>query len=98
MPAGNLAAIMEVSEGMAKSFQKFEPAPRRGEPEVSRRTPDYFLVSTQSILSSSVHSSQCQGMPLCSPCVVCLLASSVLVSRLCLCYAAIAWMSETKQG
>lgn len=42
--AGNLAAIMEVSEGMAKSFQKFEPAPRRGEPEVSRRTPDYFLV------------------------------------------------------
>lgn len=40
---GNLAAIMEVSEGMAKSFQKFEPAPRRGEPEVSRRTPDYFL-------------------------------------------------------
>jgi hypothetical protein len=41
---GNLAAIMEVSEGMAKSFQKFEPAPRRGEPEVSRRTPDYFLV------------------------------------------------------
>jgi serine/threonine-protein phosphatase 2A catalytic subunit len=42
-PAGNLAAIMEVSEGMAKSFQKFEPAPRRGEPEVSRRTPDYFL-------------------------------------------------------
>lgn len=41
--AGNLAAIMEVSESMAKSFQKFEPAPRRGEPEVSRRTPDYFL-------------------------------------------------------
>lgn len=42
--AGNLAAIMEVSENMEKSFQKFEPAPRRGEPEVSRRTPDYFLV------------------------------------------------------
>ena len=42
---GNLAAIMEVSETMQKSFQKFEPAPRRGEPEVSRRTPDYFLVS-----------------------------------------------------
>jgi hypothetical protein len=52
------------------------------EPEVSRCTPDYFLVSAQSIFSSSVHSSQCQGMPLCSPCVVCLLASSVLVSRL----------------
>jgi hypothetical protein len=41
--AGNLAAIMEVSENMTKSFQKFEPAPRRGEPEVTRRTPDYFL-------------------------------------------------------
>lgn len=40
---GNLAAIMEVSEAMVKTFQKFEPAPRRGEPEVSRRTPDYFL-------------------------------------------------------
>lgn len=38
---GNLAALMEVSEAMSKSFQKFEPAPRRGEPEVSRRTPDY---------------------------------------------------------
>jgi serine/threonine-protein phosphatase 2A catalytic subunit len=43
LPPGNLAALMEVSESMAKSFQKFEPAPRRGEPEVSRRTPDYFL-------------------------------------------------------
>jgi hypothetical protein len=40
-PPGNLAALMEVSETMAKSFQKFEPAPRRGEPEASRRTPDY---------------------------------------------------------
>jgi serine/threonine-protein phosphatase 2A catalytic subunit len=40
---GNLAALMEVSEAMAKGFQKFEPAPRRGEPEAARRTPDYFL-------------------------------------------------------
>lgn len=40
---GNLAAIMEVSEDMTRNFQKFEPAPRRGEPEPSRRTPDYFL-------------------------------------------------------
>lgn len=31
---GNLAAIMEVSDTMDKAFQKFEPAPRRGEPEV----------------------------------------------------------------
>eukprot|EP01026_Neomeris_dumetosa_P080440 TRINITY_DN89035_c0_g1_i2.p1 TRINITY_DN89035_c0_g1~~TRINITY_DN89035_c0_g1_i2.p1 ORF type:complete len:347 (-),score=45.58 TRINITY_DN89035_c0_g1_i2:121-1044(-) len=41
---GNMAAIMEVAEGMDKGFQQFEPAPRRGgEGEVNRRTPDYFL-------------------------------------------------------
>ena len=43
--AGNLAAIMEVTETMAKTFQTFEPAPRRGEPEVSRRTPDYVSLA-----------------------------------------------------
>ena len=32
--AGNMAAIMEVNESMKKSFLQFEPAPRRGEPEV----------------------------------------------------------------
>ena len=26
-----------------KYFLQFEPAPRRGEPDVTRRTPDYFL-------------------------------------------------------
>lgn len=26
-----------------KYFMQFEPAPRRGEPDVTRRTPDYFL-------------------------------------------------------
>ncbi|MEW5302050.1 MAG: hypothetical protein WDW36_004861 [Sanguina aurantia] len=41
---GNQAAIMEVSDTMEKAFQKFEPAPRRGEaPEAYRATPDYFL-------------------------------------------------------
>ncbi|BHF82595.1 serine threonine-protein phosphatase [Sparganum proliferum] len=40
---GNQAAIMEVDEGMHKIFLKYDPAPRRGEPHVSRRTPDYFL-------------------------------------------------------
>ncbi|GIL56421.1 hypothetical protein Vafri_11790 [Volvox africanus] len=44
---GNLAAIMEVSDDMSRTFQKFEPAPRRGEPETVFRaggtTPDYFL-------------------------------------------------------
>jgi hypothetical protein len=33
--AGNMAAIMEVNETMNKKFLQFEPAPRRGEPEVS---------------------------------------------------------------
>ena len=41
--AGNMAAIMEVADNMTRAFQKFEPAPRRGEPEISRQTPDYFL-------------------------------------------------------
>jgi len=40
---GNMAAIMEVADDMSRAFQKFEPAPRRGEPEASRQTPDYFL-------------------------------------------------------
>ena len=29
-----MAAIMEVNETMSKKFLQFEPAPRRGEPEV----------------------------------------------------------------
>ena len=40
---GNQAALMEVDENMKYAFQQFEPAPRRGEPHVTRRTPDYFL-------------------------------------------------------
>eukprot|EP00887_Chlorella_sp_A99_P003122 scaffold9.g3122.t1 len=40
---GNMAAIMEVDESMNRSFSQFDPAPRKGEPEVTRRTPDYFL-------------------------------------------------------
>lgn len=27
----------------SKFVKQFEPAPRRGEPDVTRRTPDYFL-------------------------------------------------------
>jgi len=30
-------------EQLNKTFLQFDPAPRRGEPHVSRRTPDYFL-------------------------------------------------------
>jgi len=40
---GNQAAIMEVDERMNNTFLQFDPAPRPGEPEVTRRTPDYFL-------------------------------------------------------
>ncbi|KAF2569913.1 hypothetical protein F2Q68_00028289 [Brassica cretica] len=40
---GNMASILEVDDCMSHSFIQFEPAPRRGEPDVTRRTPDYFL-------------------------------------------------------
>lgn len=40
---GNQAAIMEVDEHMNLNFQQFDPAPRRGEPQVVRKTPLYFL-------------------------------------------------------
>lgn len=40
---GNLAAVMEVGESLDTAFLQFEPAPRRGEPDAARRTPDYFL-------------------------------------------------------
>lgn len=40
---GNQAAIMEIDETMHHNFLQFDPAPRRGQPQVTRRTPDYFL-------------------------------------------------------
>jgi serine/threonine-protein phosphatase 4 catalytic subunit len=40
---GNQAAIMEIDEHLEYTFLQFDPAPRRGQPDVSRRTPDYFL-------------------------------------------------------
>ena len=40
---GNHAAIMELDDALKYSFLQFDPAPRRGEPHVTRRTPDYFL-------------------------------------------------------
>jgi len=40
---GNQASIMEVDEKLNNFIQQFEPAPRRGEPNVTKRTPDYFL-------------------------------------------------------
>jgi serine/threonine-protein phosphatase 2A catalytic subunit len=40
---GNQAAILEVDDLMEYQFHQFDPAPRRGEPQTSRRTPEYFL-------------------------------------------------------
>ncbi|PPD81783.1 hypothetical protein GOBAR_DD21300 [Gossypium barbadense] len=40
---GNMASILEVDDCQGHTFIQFEPAPRRGEPDVTRRTPDYFL-------------------------------------------------------
>ncbi|KAJ9680428.1 hypothetical protein PVL29_019682 [Vitis rotundifolia] len=40
---GNMASILEVDDCKGHTFIQFEPAPRRAEPDVTRRTPDYFL-------------------------------------------------------
>ncbi len=40
---GNQAGMMEVDEYLNYNLQQFDPAPRRGEPNVTKRTPDYFL-------------------------------------------------------
>jgi len=40
---GNQAAIMELDDALDYTFLQFDPAPRRGEPHVTRRTPEYFL-------------------------------------------------------
>lgn len=40
---GNQAAIMELDEMLNEHILQFDPAPRRGEPHIAKRTPDYFL-------------------------------------------------------
>lgn len=40
---GNEAAIMEVDEHLKYTFLQFDPAPRIDEPNINKRTPDYFL-------------------------------------------------------
>ncbi|KAG0338426.1 hypothetical protein BG004_007243, partial [Podila humilis] len=45
---GNQAAIMEIDEHLKYTFLQFDPAPRRGEPHVSRHVPDYFLTGASS--------------------------------------------------
>jgi len=39
----NMAGIMEVDEYLDCNIQTFDPAPVKGEPNVSKRVPDYFL-------------------------------------------------------
>ena len=63
LTAGNMAGIMEVADNMTHNFQKFEPAPRRGEPEAASgggTRPDYFLVrhAAQLLLHSVWHGKQ----------------------------------------
>jgi len=41
---GNLASIMEVDDNLKLNYLQYESAPRKkDEPQVTRRTPDYFL-------------------------------------------------------
>eukprot|EP00331_Platyophrya_macrostoma_P032118 CAMPEP_0176443552 /NCGR_PEP_ID=MMETSP0127-20121128/22505_1 /TAXON_ID=938130 /ORGANISM="Platyophrya macrostoma, Strain WH" /LENGTH=314 /DNA_ID=CAMNT_0017828831 /DNA_START=43 /DNA_END=987 /DNA_ORIENTATION=- len=40
---GNQAAIMEVDEALRVNYLQFDPAPRKGDPNVQKRVPDYFL-------------------------------------------------------
>lgn len=40
---GNEAAILEINESLEYNFLTFQPAPRRGEPHVTRRTPSFLL-------------------------------------------------------
>jgi len=40
---GNQAAILEIDDTFTFNVQQYNAAPRRGEPEITRRTPDYFL-------------------------------------------------------
>eukprot|EP00919_Chromeraceae_sp_WS-2016_P054759 GHVR01130204.1.p1 GENE.GHVR01130204.1~~GHVR01130204.1.p1 ORF type:complete len:116 (+),score=22.58 GHVR01130204.1:700-1047(+) len=40
---GNQAALMELDDTCKPEFQQFDPAPRRGEPMITRRTAEYFL-------------------------------------------------------
>jgi serine/threonine-protein phosphatase 2A catalytic subunit len=40
---GNLAGLLELDENMNSVYLQFESAPRRGESNITKRTPDYFL-------------------------------------------------------
>lgn len=40
---GNSAAIIEVDEHLKCTNMQFDPSPRRGEVNLAKKTPDYFL-------------------------------------------------------
>lgn len=61
---GNMASILEVDDCRSHTFIQFEPAPRRGEPDVTRRTPDYFLWSCLCVIL--IHFT-CFSSPHCVP-------------------------------
>jgi serine/threonine-protein phosphatase 2A catalytic subunit len=50
---GNQAAILEVDDALKYTFLQFDPAPRAGEPLVSRRPPDYVSCAAQSLANPS---------------------------------------------
>jgi len=39
----NQAAFLEIDEHMNESYLQFDPYPRRGEENIIKKTPDYFL-------------------------------------------------------
>jgi serine/threonine-protein phosphatase 2A catalytic subunit len=40
---GNQAALLEIDEDLNEKLQTFDSAPKRGEPPITKRLPDYFL-------------------------------------------------------
>ena len=74
--AGNMAAIMEVNESMKKSFLQFEPAPRRGEPEVRAKCALWLHLDAReyasqqlagAVFSTGWQSCLCAGSPQTAP-------------------------------
>ena len=39
----NMAAMIEVDENLKTTYMQFDPSPRRGEANLAKKTPDYFL-------------------------------------------------------
>lgn len=39
----NMAAMIQVDENLKTTYMQFDPSPRRGEANLAKKTPDYFL-------------------------------------------------------